>query len=318
MYAKYAYVNGATQANTLADICAILAGETTVANLSAACDQANTTITSAVAAGWTMHDASAGTNQRVLKAPHADNGSSYKYLLIDHTNTGYINFVGYESWNATAHTGTNPTANAITSSYQRKNTTGAGVFHIFSSARFAAFCCEYSTYWGDNSYGGPTIFAEMSRLLPWSTSSNGMPSFALIYPAPCLNNNSNLMAYLTRALRNDGVAVTGASAQCNISTIGAFGQNIANALYHPDGSEQKIPNGLGQELVPRFPVYVSYPAVFGPPVGDISSVSDIWLAPKTLLGNFETVTVGGNSYIALKGYVNAGTDVGIRFLFRNG
>lgn len=51
MNAKYTYVAGATAANILADLVAILTGETNVNNLSASCNKPFTTIESITAAG---------------------------------------------------------------------------------------------------------------------------------------------------------------------------------------------------------------------------------------------------------------------------
>ncbi|MCP4696745.1 MAG: hypothetical protein GY862_07840, partial [Gammaproteobacteria bacterium] len=45
MYAKYFYSSGAAQADVLADMAAILTGETDPGNLADACDKASTAIT---------------------------------------------------------------------------------------------------------------------------------------------------------------------------------------------------------------------------------------------------------------------------------
>ncbi|MCP4698710.1 MAG: hypothetical protein GY862_17940 [Gammaproteobacteria bacterium] len=318
MYAKYFYSSGAAQADVLADMAAILTGETDPGNLSDACDKASTTITADVPAGWTMHDADAGSGKVVLKAPHADNAASFKHLMPDHSNSSYMQFFGYEMWDEAAHAGTNPTSNSLSSYYQRKNTSGAGMFHIFSSERFAAFVCDYGAYWGDSSYGGLTILAEHSRILPWSTSTNNMPSFGLIFTGPCLYTSNNYHVYMPRAVKNDGAVLTDNDARCYLCSIGVHYTGWSGAQYFPQGADQKIPDGLGSDFVPRMPVYLYRPDVFGAPIGDISSISNIWIAPKNLLGNLETVTVGANEYLAVKGYVNSGNDQGMRFLFRNG
>lgn len=106
MFAKYEYQVGATLANVMSDIVALLTGETNKANLSADCVQANTYIISTVAAGWTVYDAIAGTNAQCLRA--LDVGSStYKYLVVDLNSTGRLLSKTYESWDSGAYTGTN-------------------------------------------------------------------------------------------------------------------------------------------------------------------------------------------------------------------
>lgn len=56
--------------------------------------------------GWELHDGAAGINQRCYKALNKD-GVTYKYVVLDLNTASVLKLVVYETWNATAHTGTN-------------------------------------------------------------------------------------------------------------------------------------------------------------------------------------------------------------------
>ncbi|MDD5150395.1 MAG: hypothetical protein PHC28_07900 [Flavobacterium sp.] len=64
MFSKYTYKPSSTLANVYADIIAIITGETNVANLSASCDQPNTSILNTTASGWVAN----GTNWNISQA----------------------------------------------------------------------------------------------------------------------------------------------------------------------------------------------------------------------------------------------------------
>lgn len=120
MYARYNFTAGSAYADILSDVTAILTGETNIANLSAACDQALTTIDARIPAGWTVHDAAADTDAKCLKAPHADDPTQFKYALIGQlpsilTLSNYarawddhMSLVGCEDWDAVNKVATNP------------------------------------------------------------------------------------------------------------------------------------------------------------------------------------------------------------------
>ena len=130
MYAVYNYAAGATQANVLSDIVKLLTGETNKANLSAACVQANTSIISTVSAGWSVWDAAAGTNIQCLRALNQD-GSTYKYYLLQFGSTTAFSAATAETWNAGTHTGTNVTSYAANT----WDSAGGGYFYIYASQK---------------------------------------------------------------------------------------------------------------------------------------------------------------------------------------
>lgn len=315
MYAKYQYVSGATQANILADLTAILTGETTVANLSAGCDKTNTTITSTIAAGWTLHDGSSGTNKKVIKAPYSGNAAVYKYLELDYSYSAdyCITCQFYETFDNSTHTGTNKTANSNTELGQRMTTSTSGnILHVFSSARFVALFSQTANgNWGDISYSGATLAIEFKPLCPWSNDTN------YPYPASCVSLSESLYSakktYLCRAKTNGNSDVTGASAVARLMSIGASQGLLTNNDYFPTGSSAKVYDDSGNLKVPRFPIFVAEPLVFTMPIGDISASANVWFAPSSLLSRFDTVTIGSDDFIAIPAYQTS-----VMYLIRKG
>lgn len=299
MRAKYIYNAGASQGNVLSDLIAILTGTTDVNSLSAACNKTTSYITSVVAAGWTVHDASAGSYQQVIKAPHAKNGALQKYVLVNFVNTGYVNIVGYETWDATGHTGTNATGNTVASSYQPINLTTGGEISLWASARFIALASWLGGYWGDTTNGGVTIAAEYTTSHPWSGST--VPDFAVSYVGSTIASSAN-QTFPVRAMDMDGIWRTGTNAAAKLQTLGWTLSNNTSSTNFPDGPNQRIPDGLGNEYVSFIPLWVSRPEVFGPAFGNISAGSDLWMPPTGLMGHNEIETKGGQNYIAVSTY----------------
>jgi hypothetical protein len=130
MYAVYNYKAGSTQAQVVSDIVLILTGTTNVASLSASCVQANTAITSSVAAGWSVYDAAAGTNMQVLRALD-QGGSIFKYWGIQFSSTTAFICTVYESFNSGTHTGTN----TCTTSNGAWDATNGGYFYIYATQK---------------------------------------------------------------------------------------------------------------------------------------------------------------------------------------
>jgi hypothetical protein len=65
-----------------------------------------------VAAGWSVWDNIASATSQVLRVLNTD-GTTYKYVQVTYT-ASVLSFVGWESWNATTHVGTNQTSAAGT------------------------------------------------------------------------------------------------------------------------------------------------------------------------------------------------------------
>jgi hypothetical protein len=194
MYATYKYNAGATKANILSDVVAICTGTTDKNTLSSSCDKPNTEIlTTYSTAGWTLHDATAGTNAIAIKAPLEDDATKYKYVVIDTNTTNTIFTKVYENWNASTDVGTNPCAlNTTTSVHQVIDTTNGGYLRIAASERMVLFYSSTGTY----PYGNPNNNAlsgciEASRIMLWDTVANGYPCFGLL----CKSSVGNYLVY---------------------------------------------------------------------------------------------------------------------------
>jgi hypothetical protein len=134
MYAVYNYKAGSTQAQVLSDIVAILTGTTLVSSLSASCVQVNSSIVSTEAAGWSVYDASAGTNQQVLRVLNQD-ATTFKYWGVQMTTTTAFTMTAYESFNSSTHVGTN----TCTSSTGAWDATNGGFFYIYATPKNIVF-----------------------------------------------------------------------------------------------------------------------------------------------------------------------------------
>ncbi len=310
MHTTYKYIPGATPANILTDLIAILTGETNPANLSADCDQANTTISTTVSvAGWTVHDSAASATSQVIKAPYVDDGTAFKYLEIKIDS--YIETWGYETFDEVNHTGTNKTGNTTSSYYyQSFDESNGGTIHLFSSPRFIAYSSQESNGWGGY-YDGMTIAAEHSRNQPWNTIASGYPAFALLFTGYLFSGYE--ANYFTRVKDVLNADLVGSNAKSYIATSGCSYNDLSSSSHFPVGTETKVYDDTDQRLVPFFPIELVNSPKYSVRVGDISTISNIWIAPKNLLANLETVAKETDEYLAFQ--ANNG---GHRFLFPKG
>ncbi|WP_227657765.1 hypothetical protein, partial [Candidatus Magnetaquicoccus inordinatus] len=293
MYAKYDYVAGATLANIMNDINLIITGETNINNLSASCAKSTTEIVAAVAAGWVLHDALAGTNKKCYKAPLADDATKFKYMVLDFNSSGYLKTTIYETWDATAHTGTNLCYYSDQSSYGQKiDTTAGGTMYVFASVRFAVFASN-TNQWSSGS--GPTGVVERTRDLPFDTVAAGYPPFGFIH----FYSSSYVypLFFPPRVLTMDGSVV--------VSPQTGFGVNLMFSGA-PSGIAMKIPSGTGTFLVPFYPGYVTNYSTYMPaPYGEFSSLCDIWKIPSNVANHLSTITKAGVDYLAMKTYTSS-------------
>jgi hypothetical protein len=237
MWAKYTYNASVSQANLLADLVAILTGTTDKTTLSADCDQANTEILATYdVAGWTVHDASAGTNAQVLKAPCEGDAAQFKYVEIN-TNTAGQVFMGlWESWNETTHVGTNLAYQSKTSNYgQRYSTTLTGQVYISaSSGRLMLYGVSAAGNGSANAVGAATGVIEGGRAFTWCAVGQGFT------PAAFLRTSA---AYsCSRHKGSDGVIYTAATVNQFFST--GFGIAQGNATFNSAGPPAALGNHL--------------------------------------------------------------------------
>ena len=112
--------------------------------------------------GWSVHDASAGTNAKAYSAPNKD-GSTYKYVVLDVNTAGYIIMKLYESWNATTHAGTNLATNSDSTSYcQQLDVTNGSTLYVGAHARWLWLLSNKSGTLGSSTGNSPTFIVELS------------------------------------------------------------------------------------------------------------------------------------------------------------
>lgn len=286
MYATYVYGAGATAANILADVIAILTGTTDVNSLSASCTKASSSIdVSSCVAGWEVYDASAGTNARCLRAAVADNGTQYKYMVVDTNTAGVIHTKIYEGWNSSTHVGTN-LASTSDSASQRLLVASGGRLDISASARHAIFFSFQGGAYGAAPYFNPSGVFERTRLSPWDTVANQYPPF-LFWCAPSLSS------YEPRSLSAAGGDIYTTNAKVYMRH--AFGGGVVNPVAMPASS---VPCDSSKTALKHAfsPLSFGY-ATNGHLGGDITSLCDVWVTTDGYGSSFDTVTYNGNTYV---------------------
>ncbi len=285
-YLKYTYAASATAAHILADVVSFLTGTTDVGDFSDSCDYGNSEIdVSVVAAGWTVHDASAGTNAQVLKALVANSSETYKYLKIDTNSAGYIKLIPYYAWNNSAHTGTYASYNSDTTAYsQRLNVAAGGRLDIRANVHCVwAFSFQAGAY-GSSTGSSPSGILERTRLSPWDIEANGYPPYLFACGVTAATYTEPL------SLNASSGDVTGSSATC--TPICSFGTISATAI--PASTVPSTTGKVGKHAL--IPFGANRPAD-GHLGGDFSALCDIWL---TTYGNgspYDTMTYGGGTYV---------------------
>ncbi|MBF0340360.1 MAG: hypothetical protein HQL95_05280 [Magnetococcales bacterium] len=306
MNAKYTYLAGATAANILADLVAILTSETNVNNLSASCNKPFTTIESITAAGWTLHDAAAGTNAKCLRAPLADDAATFKYVVIDTNTAGYVITKVYETWNASTHVGTNLAFNSDVVGYQQRvSTTVAGSIYLFATARFMLLASLYSGQWGSITNSGPSGCFERTRQCAWDTVAAGWPPFLFCNLGDLAAISDGLSAYAPRYMDRARTTLSGSSAPLYGYT-GPFGADASKpSVYRMftqlSGVSQRVPDETGGYVIPFYPITFLNYATMPEPYGEISSLCDVWALPQGVAANLDVLQKGGLDFICLQG-----------------
>lgn len=301
MYCKYVYNSGVqatVQAAILADLIALLTGEVTINNLSSTCDKVNSSIVVDTVAGWTLHDAAAGTNAKCLKAPMADDPAKFKYVVIDTNTNGYVYTKVYETWDATAHTGTNICYYSDNTSYtQRFSTTAGGIIHIFVTNRFMLLNSQMGSSWGSSSNTGGSGCFERTRNCPWDTVAAGYPPF-LFANLGYWALNTTQSASMPRKLLRTGVVNTGASALVSALVV-PFGE-LATMMSSLNSADQKVQNAVGVGQIPLLPILIGDTTSMPIHYGEISSTCDVWALPQGVAANLDTVIVNSINYLVLQ------------------
>lgn len=318
MFARYEYNAGATGVNIANDIIAIFTGETNKANLSAACNQSPTYINSTNAAGWTVYDATAGTNAQVIRAINID-ASTYKYLYIDvnQTFSNSIYVSGYESWNSGSHVGTNQIyarSDVVKEACLTVDLTNGGVIFIGSTTKYIFISGFQSGLWNaPPNYAGqykPLLCFEFPRNDPFNTVGNGYPCWTVgRYSAYRGSGNEPWFFYLPR-LRASGADGTG-------SWAGGF------VFSNPGGPLSS--RGIAANSTDRIhffaPIYLTHPGVHAEPFGGSNVSGVVYIGGKiadseilcsTQFGNNGDIAVyNSNEYWMSDGYYMTGGKLAI-------
>lgn len=302
MYANYTVLATATAAQVLADIVAILTGTTNPNLLSASCDKPNTQIlTTYNPAGWVVHDAAAGTNRQVLKAPCAHDASIYKYLIVD-TNTAGALVVGTcQAWDAAAHTGTTVT---LTGSNTRLFLTTAGIIRIAASARYAYIYPDYASGPGS---GGTGAQGAMSGTLFLETKPNawqlpGTSYIPMIMLDSAIGGTPHRAVVLKHRRCDDteGASFTTGGGVWH-DTLGSV--SSPSYHYYYNGSAQRILLlcAIGERLLSDGAV-APVNTVF---IGSMSEISNVYFTNPGGITHLDTcVDAQGNTRILLRRCVN--------------
>lgn len=288
MYAKIQFNAGCTQTQVKDTVRKLLTGETDLSNLDGINVSASE-IVSIIPAGWTVHDATASANSVVFKAPYVDAETTIeKYVEIGVTSaTALIAYI-YETWNSTNKTGTFKSTNSTSSAQV-----------ISTSAGFTLYICATSRYIflrsgsGDGDGTGFTLCCEYNRLQTWQKIRNDYPYHTLIQGNTFgTSTSTNRKVHLCRAINRIGNELSTPSVYAY-----SVGINESGWGSMPSGADAKVPNGSGGFEVPIFPIYIGESAVYSSPIGEVSSVNDIYTGPRNLLAFGEVIMRGANAYI---------------------
>lgn len=178
MYASLHYRANSTPTLILSDVVKVLTGETNLANLSASVLQADSFITSTIAAGWTLFDDVSAT-VKVLRSPIYDDPTRYKYLWMS-VSTNDIVMEYYTDWNNVSHTGTRVPRYDINTNGEesifvcRSNVRTETMLMISASADHAVFhsCRNNLDYSSGSNITSLAGIMSMTRAAAWDTVAN--------------------------------------------------------------------------------------------------------------------------------------------------
>ncbi|MBF0415930.1 MAG: hypothetical protein HQL77_13840 [Magnetococcales bacterium] len=290
MWCKYTYKASATKANIMNDVVLLLTGTSSLASLSADCDQANSVLVTTVAAGWTLHDASAGTNAKCVKAALADDAATFKYLVVDTNTTGYIFFKIYETWNASTHTGTNLTYGSDLAQYAQRISTSSFQLYLSASARHAIGFSDIGAGTSNKGCSTGNRFTgvmERTRQMAWDTVAAGYPPYAFIM------DSTNL--YAPRIKVKGSSDITGSSASGYYGC--AYTTAVLNFSY--TGTVTDSSGGEYAPLIPLLMHRLGMTGGFTDMFGNFSSQCDIWLIPASIFSLYDEFTANSKTYVAI-------------------
>lgn len=208
---------------------------------------------------------------KILKAPVSDT-ANYKYAELS-VGTAVLFLSAYETWDNTAHAGTNQcyNSNVIGVAALPVLIGTGGTIYVSSSARHIAVFPSTAS--------SPIGVFETKRQSYWDTPSNGYPPYAWVTLTGPIS--------MPRVLNSLAVDVVGLSAYSATGITSYFG-----ALNAPTTSVPIAANkGTGNILIPLDICFPSYGYT-----GNISQFSKIYLTTTTLSQN-QVITVDATDYI---------------------
>lgn len=285
-----------------------LASNTTYYVLNSA---ANTFNVEAFIGGGAIATTSAGSGahtlwsatKRVLKSAVADDLTYYKYMMVDATTAGYIQLHLYETWNATAHTGTNQATAIATTAQQRVDTTSPGVMVISAKKSHCVMQSIIAAGTGAVTNGDWTGVFERSRLSPWDTVGAAYPPSAIMVGSSIVSGAATSACKFKNPSGGD---YTGASAaQLETAWLGGYGGTGNNGWMGLPAMDIKVPDGLGGFYTPftEFHVRKRSSAFMG---GSISAICDVWLGISYPL-NLDEVVYNSKTYVFWRHTSTAGS-----------
>lgn len=252
-------------------------------------------------AGWTVHDASAGSYFQVLKQPvDSSLGSGNIYLGVTNSDSRYFWLRLFENWDNVGHTGTREANGGRNYSPQFYTTTG---YLYISSSPWHCAIHSYSSYygWGSGNANNPMGVFQRTRRSPWDTNSNAYPPAVVCqYTGSVANTPMHAVSWASRYCSTNGADVTGSSAALYLSS--PFGSCTMGA-YNPSTNTSPMSGGISV-LVPNaskvcqhlfVPLWVVGNAGFLG--GDLSGFSDFWSTTYNFGSALDEITQNGNTYV---------------------
>ncbi len=295
MFAKYSYNAGATMANILLDMSAILTGQTNPNLLSAACNVANTEIfTTYSTSGWTLHDAAASANSIAFTAPNAD-GFGSKYALFDISSSNFLRLRIVESWNATTHTATNVISLDNTFYDVRLNTATGGIIYLSASARRIVLGSSFASTFGASAGGWAALFERPRTMGFWDTTGNNYPLSICACPNSGLSSNSTGGVFPRVRSRTTNTDATGQQA-----FVGIIGKQTDTSMTNSSVPIVKIvdENGTPSNVILQF-WFQSTPANAGTVTAEVSTLNDCYILQPNYGAYADELLFNGKTYFII-------------------
>ena len=293
MFAKISYnaAPGNDASGVLADLTALLTGETLVANLTgvgstgsvdAATSQIDTTYTTVA---YTLFD-DVSTTQKVFQIPVHDDATKFFYLELFVYNSNEIHFKMWETWETVGHTGTGQgyyhyQSNQIVS--VNGYATTPHIMYITATPRHLIINRGYY-------FRG---FIQYNRAEAWDTVTAGF--------IPVLFTNGDYFAtstvYTLSQKRSDNVVYNGTNAVLYLATRYGNNQNTYDDFNQTLGGNSSAARGLdanGNSVHNMYELGASY--ISSGPRFMTGKFLDMYLATYQNGASGDTILIGGNTY----------------------